>query len=887
MSPVKTTCPYCGVGCGVVASLKPDGAVSITGDAEHPANYGRLCSKGSALGETLSVDDRLLYPEIGGNRATWPEALDLVANTFADTIAAYGADSVALYVSGQILTEDYYAANKLVKGFFGTANIDTNSRLCMASSVAGHKRAFGSDTVPGCYEDLECADLVVLVGSNLAWCHPVLFQRLAAAKETRGTKVVVIDPRQTATSELADLHLALAAGSDVALFNGLLAHLVGTPAFDAAYVSKHTAGFDEAIAVARAASLDQVVGITGLRKADVIAFYELFAGIERAVTVYSQGVNQSVAGTDKVNAVINCHLATGRIGRPGMGPFSVTGQPNAMGGRETGGLANMLAAHMELADPAHRAIVQGFWNSPRIADRPGLKAVDLFRAVADGRIKAVWIMATNPVDSMPEADAVREALRACPFVVVSDVTRDSDTVAVADIVLPALAWGEKDGTVTNSERRISRQRAFLRVPGEARADWWQIAEVAARMGWGEHFAWRSAADIFDEYARLTDVANNGVRDLDLGDVAELSQAEYDRLGPFQWPRGRKRLFGDGGFYTPDRRARFVATRFRPLAEAPSEAYPFVLNTGRVRDQWHTMTRTGKAARLMGHIGEPFIELNPSDAAQRGIAPATIVEVASRHGRALLRAVVTPRQRPGTIFAPIHWSEQYASCARVDALVSGHVDPISGQPELKGMPVSVSPIALGWYAVAFSLVRPDVRALKAEYWALGRSGGGWKLEMAGREAPADWDEFLHDLLLLKIGQETTSYVDASRKVARFVVVEEDVFTGALFAAPEPVNASRSWLSASLGGEVQGAGDALRFLAGRPGAVEADKGAVVCACFNVGSNEIASAIAAGWRDVAAVGVATSAGTNCGSCRSEIGRMIGESVRNALPVQLAVRR
>ena len=417
----RTTCPYCGVGCGVLSRDSGDGTAEIKGDPEHPANFGRLCSKGAALGETLSLDDRLLFPSIAGRRASWDEALGEVARRFSATISRHGADSVAFYVSGQLLTEDYYVANKLMKGFIGSANIDSNSRLCMASSVAGHKRAFGSDTVPGTYEDLELADLVVLVGSNLAWCHPVLHQRLMAAREKRGTKVVVIDPRRTATCEIADMHLAIRPGGDVALFNGLLQHIAQAGRLDRAFVWRHTSGLLAALKAAQPLTLREIGAITGLDQAQISAFYDLFLAQARTVTVYSQGVNQSSAGTDKVNAIINCHLATGRIGKPGMGPFSVTGQPNAMGGRETGGLANMLAAHMELANPEHSRIVGTFWGTLRLATEPGLKAVDLFRAVGDGRIKALWIMATNPVASMPEADDIRRALEACPFVVVSDV----------------------------------------------------------------------------------------------------------------------------------------------------------------------------------------------------------------------------------------------------------------------------------------------------------------------------------------------------------------------------------------------------------------------------------------------------------------------------------
>ncbi|MEO7223665.1 MAG: molybdopterin-dependent oxidoreductase, partial [Devosia sp.] len=540
---VRTTCPYCGVGCGVLATPQPDGSVKIAGDPEHPANFGRLCTKGSALGDTLSSDDRLLYPQICGERVTWDAALDSVAQTFRDTIAEHGPDSVAFYGSGQLLTEDYYVANKLMKGFIGAANIDTNSRLCMASSVAGHKRAFGSDTVPGSYEDLELADLLILVGSNLSWCHPVLYQRIVKAKSERpGMRIVLIDPRRTTTADEADLFLPIKPDGDTALFVGLLQALNERSALDAEFIAANTSGFGAALEVARSWSLDRVVAATGLDPRDVANFYEWFAGTERVVTVFSQGVNQSATGTDKVNAIINCHLATGRIGEAGMGPFSVTGQPNAMGGREVGGLANMLAAHMDF-DAANIDRVQRFWRSKQVARAPGLKAVDLFDAIAAGRIKALWIMATNPVDSMPEADAVRAAIRACPFVVVSDMNAATDTAVEAHVRLPAAGWGEKDGTVTNSERRISRQRPFLPMPGEARPDWWIITQVAQRMGFGDAFAYEGASEIFAEHVALSAFENEGSRDFDL---SGLIGADYDSLSPVQWPvrtGGTGRMFG--------------------------------------------------------------------------------------------------------------------------------------------------------------------------------------------------------------------------------------------------------------------------------------------------------------------------------------------------------
>src|SRR3984957_13024512 len=513
MSGIRTTCPYCGVGCGVIAGA--DG--SIKGDPAHPANAGRLCSKGAAIADTLDDSARLSHPRVFGRDASWNDALDLIAGRFAKTIAAHGPDSVAFYVSGQCLTEDYYVANKLMKGFIGSAHIDTNSRLCMASSVAGHVRAFGEDVVPGVYEDWDAADLVVLVGSNTAWCHPVLYQRLIAARAARGTKIVVIDPRRTATAEAADLHLPLAAGSDVALFNGLLAYLNKTGMIDRCWTGEHVSGLAETIAAATQPGADMTewaAAQCGIDPELVETFFAMFARTERVLTVFSQGVNQSSQGTDKVNAIINVHLATGRIGRAGMGPFSVTGQPNAMGGREVGGLANQLAAHMRFEDPADRAALRGFWNAPALAPKPGLKAVDMFDAVADGRVKAIWIVATNPAASMPRASKARAALAGCDFVVVSDCW-DTDTTALAHVVLPAAGYGEKDGTVTNSERMISRQRAFRPPPGEARPDWWHFAEVARRMGWRDAFAWTSAAGVFREHAALSGHANGGRRVFDI------------------------------------------------------------------------------------------------------------------------------------------------------------------------------------------------------------------------------------------------------------------------------------------------------------------------------------------------------------------------------------
>lgn len=877
----STTCPYCGVGCGVQASVGADGAVSIAGDPDHPANFGRLCSKGTNLGQTISLDDRLLHPEIGGRQASWDQALDLVASRFRAAIDEFGPDSVAFYVSGQLLTEDYYVANKLMKGFIGSANIDTNSRLCMASSVAGHKRAFGADTVPGLYEDLEQSDLIVMVGSNLAWCHPVLYQRMEAARKQRGTRVVVIDPRRTATAETADMHLALSPGSDVALFNGLLSWMAQNGGFDGTFIADHTSGVFHALRAAESADVEQVAARCGLPVDQVIAFYRMFTRTERTVTVYSQGVNQSTAGTDKVNAIINCHLATGRIGRPGMGPFSVTGQPNAMGGRETGGLANQLACHMELDNPVHRDVVQEFWGGPALAAAAGLKAVDMFDAVADGRIKALWIMATNPAVSLPDADRVRDAISKCSFVAVSDVTRRTDTAALAHVLLPAAAWGEKDGTVTNSERRISRQRAFLPMPEDVRADWWMMSQVATRMGYDHGFDYAGPSDIFREYAGLTAINNGGSRDLDLGGMAQIDDGAYDGLKPTLWPVraegiSEQRFFAEGGFFTDDGRGRFIAVEDRAPASAPDAACPLVLNTGRIRDQWHTMTRTGLSPSLSRHLAEPFLEISPEDADRIGLAPAQVARVESPLGDCLLRVLVTSRVRAGQVFMPMHWNDQWSGRARADALVAPHVDPVSGQPEAKYTPVNVKPFAAAFYGFAVSVTEPATDGV--DYWTLARAEGGWRVEVAAGERPDNWTDWARGFLGIypdDTGVQIMASEDKANGGYRMAAFRGDVLIAAMFIAVDPVAVDRAWVAQQVGTEVPALADRLAVLAGRRGADKADPGAIVCTCMFVGANDIRRAIAEeGCATVDAVGACTGAGVTCGSCRPEIQVMLSDA-------------
>ncbi len=873
---IKTTCPYCGVGCGVLATPQKDGSLDIKGDPDHPANFGRLCSKGSALGETVSLEDRILEPEINGKVSTWDESLDLVAKKFSETIKEHGPNSVAFYVSGQILTEDYYIANKLMKGYIGSANIDTNSRLCMASSVAGHKRAFGSDTVPGCYEDLELADLLILTGSNLAWCHPVLYQRVMAAKQSRPEmKVVLIDPRRTMTADIADLHLPIAADGDVALFSGLFKYLHENGYENSDFVGEHTSGLENALDALQDLSLEQVAEITSLNASDIQHFYELFAANEKVVTIYSQGVNQSKTGTDKVNSIINCHLTTGRIGRPGMGPFSVTGQPNAMGGREVGGLANMLAAHMAIENPDHRELVQTFWNAPTIASEMGLKAVDMFKAVKDSRIKAIWIMATNPAVSMPQADEVKAAIADCPFVVVSDVIHSTDTVQLADVKLPSLAWAEKDGTVTNSERRISRQKGFLPHPGNAKADWWQMAEVGKRMGFEDAFTFADARDVFIEHAKLSGYENDGKRDFDVSGLADISSCEYDDLKPVQWPivgqerAVKTRFFAKGEFYTPSRRANFIPVEVQSKVEA--ETSQLTLNTGRIRDHWHTMTRTARSARLSSHLGEPYCEIHPWDAEKLSIEPAALVKITSEHGTIIVRALITKRQQLGSVFVPMHWTDQYAAAGRVDVLVPSITDPVSGQPALKKVPVDVEPAKMATYGLLVSKHKPTPPAL--DYWALSKCVSGWKLEFAlGADQEIDFSE--QSVWGMPKKANDISYLDQDTGRSRYAWFEGEQLESALFLSESPVEVSRNWAAEQLSETFETTSDRYKIIAGRPSVDQPDKGQIICSCMSVGSNEIIGAIHKGCLSLDAIGEATTAGTNCGSCRAEISEIIHEN-------------
>ncbi|MFW5825258.1 MAG: molybdopterin-dependent oxidoreductase [Marinobacter sp.] len=873
--PLRTTCPYCGVGCGVMAtpcgSDRSRGRIPVAGDPVHPANHGRLCVKGSSLHETTGTRGNLRQPRVLGSPASWDRALDEVAGAIRDAVETDGPESVAFYLSGQLLTEDYYAANKLAKGFIGTPHVDTNSRLCMSSAVAAHKRAFGEDVVPGCYEDLELADLLVLTGSNTAWNHPVLYQRMKAA-DRPGRKVVVIDPRRTATAELADLHLALKPGTDTVLFNGLLVWLADTGAVDEAYLKAHCSGFDEALQAARTSAFapQKVAQVCDLPEQDVTTFYRWFAETSRSVTAFSQGVNQSSAGTDKGNAIINCHLATGRVGRPGAGPFSLTGQPNAMGGREVGGLANTLAAHMDYDSPGARERVGRFWGTDRLPEAPGHKAVDLFEAVHRGDIRVLWIMGTNPTVSLPGSQRVRAALEHCPVVIVSDCVAGTDTTAYADILLPAAGWGEKDGTVTNSERCVSRQRRFLPASGEARADWRILAGVGQRLGYQHAFGWASAADVFREHARLSALDNHGERQFNLGALSELSDQDYDGMAPRQWPvtdqypQGQARLFTDGRFSTPDGRARLVPVQPALPDRVPESTGQVVVNTGRIRDQWHTMTRTARAPRLLQHRPEPFVDIHPRDLELLGVRAGELVRlVAGPDNEGFLgRARAEPGQRRGEVFVPIHWNRRFSRQALASMLIPPVTDPLSGQPESKYAVVSVTPARAAWHA---RLVRPFEApgGWQADYWTRVPQAHCDVWHAAGHK-PVAWQRQVTRWLG---GVPELVMEDAATGTYRAALLRNGRLEGVLLVARDATDLpDTAWLSSLFDGRTLSRQERRGLLSARDVAME-DIGAVVCSCFGVGERQIEAAIRAGADNVDALGRQLRCGTNCGSCLPEL--------------------
>ena len=905
----RSTCCYCGVGCGVIIESSGNAITGVRGDPDHPANFGKLCTKGSTLHLSaqplLQAQTRALVPQIRTDRsqplktASWDVALDTLAQKFADTIKQHGPDSVAFYISGQLLTEDYYVFNKLAKGLIGTNNIDTNSRLCMSSAVAGYKQTLGADAPPACYEDIDLADLIFIVGSNMAYAHPILYRRLEEARKTNpNLKVIVADPRRTDTAREADLFLQILPGTDVALFNGMLHLCLWDELTATAFIDAHTEGFAELKRTVREYTPKYVADICGITEADLLTAARWFGESKAALSLYCQGLNQSAVGTTKNAALINLHLATRQIGKPGAGPFSLTGQPNAMGGREVGGMANLLSAHRDLANPAHRAEVAKLWGIDDVPATPGKTAVEMFEAVRSGQIKLLWIACTNPAQSMPDQKLVRQALDKAELVVLQEAYATTATAAYADVILPASSWGEKEGTVTNSERRITRLQAAVTPPGEARADWYIVVDFAQRLerllgGENKLFAFDSAESIWNEHRETT-------RGRDL-DITGLSYALLAEQGPQQWPypsgaaAGKKRLYEDGIFPTPTGRAKFVDTPYRPVAEAIDARFPFRLNTGRLRDQWHGMSRTGTVAQLYAHAPEPSIVMAQADMARRLLREGDLVHVTSRRGSQILPVQGSDDMRAGQTFIAMHWGEEFLSgrghgregSHGVNALTSPAIDPVSKQPELKHAAIKILKAELPWRFVVFGWVdadqvmrlqtslRPYLRKFTyASCTLFGRERVG-VLFRAGDDYPATPELIAEIEARFGIaGTAVLRYDDKRRGNARHILVRNGALAALSLAGDI---AAEHWLKEYLESEQPVAALGRLLLSPQSTAPQGFKsrGRAVCNCFNIAESQINQALeemdGPPEAQLAALQSTLKCGTNCGSCIPELKKII----------------
>jgi assimilatory nitrate reductase catalytic subunit len=982
MSETRSTCPYCGVGCGVIIQSQGEQITGVRGDPEHPANFGRLCTKGSTLHLTASAEvtrhTRLLHPMLRERRGErpqrvgWDTALDLAAERFAQTVAAHGPDSVGFYLSGQLLTEDYYVFNKLAKGLVGTNNVDTNSRLCMSSAVAGYKMTLGADAPPNCYDDVNHAGCIFIVGSNTAYAHPILFRRIEEAKARNPQmKIIFCDPRRTDTAELADLYLPVQPGTDVMLFHGLLHIMLWEGWTDAAYIARHTSGFDALKAVVRECTPELVAQTCGIRKEDLFTAAQWFATSPATLSLYCQGLNQSSSGTAKNAALINLHLATAQIGKPGAGPFSLTGQPNAMGGREVGGLANLLSAHRDLANPQHRAEVAALWGVPTVPEKPGKTAVEMFQAAADGEIKALWIACTNPAQSMPDLATVRRALQRAEFVVVQEAFSTTETCAYADLLLPATTWGEKEGTVTNSERRISRVRAAVPPPGSTKHDWQIAVEFARRLesrlptpqpspaggrgsapspalpqrgresaaaslftarkttgaaavspspsgggsGWGHPavdslFPYTTPESIWREHR-----ASTRGRDLD---ITGLSYALLEQA-PQQWPypegatQGRARLYEDGVFPTADGKARFADLKYQPVAEPRDSRYPFSLTTGRLRDQWHGMSRTGTLGRLFGHVPEPSVQMHPQDMARRALREGELVHVTSKRGSIVLPVQASSELGLSQAFIAMHWGPEFVSglsstgerLMGVNAITTSAYCPTSKQPELKHAAVKILKAELPWTLLAAAWLpagdafaaREQLQSLMSLFpfascvpfsnnaplaQAATQERGGLLLRAAAHEAPPD--EVLQRLeaLFALSAADTLRYADKRRGQRRSMRVRRDgadLKLAALLLAGD--TSAEAWIKALLLQQLPAQAYGRLLLA--PGAkapvAVQQNGKQVCSCFGVEAQAIehhlASSGGASDERLASLQAKLHCGTNCGSCLPELKRMVRAAV------------
>lgn len=855
---IKTACPYCGVGCGVEVNQ-----LGITGDKTHPANQGALCVKGSALAQSLQMPSRLLYPKFNGQEISWDKATDIIANAYHSAVTEYGEDSTAMYVSGQLLTEDYYLANKFMKGLVGSANIDTNSRLCMSSAVVAHNRAFGEDVVPVNYSDIDSAELIVICGANTAWTHPVLFRRIQQARENNPQlKLVVIDPRETVTAQQADLHLAISNDGDCDLFNGLVRYLRDTNGLNQAYIDAHTTGFDLVAKQVMSGqyTFNQLSETLQLSVEQLRTFYRWFADNKRVITLFCQGVNQSQSGSDKANAIINAHLATGKLGYQGAGPFSITGQPNAMGGREVGGLANQLAIHRGF-DPQSIQLISDFWQTSRVARKPGLKAVDMFEAVERGDIKVIWIMATNPVVSMPDNLFVRRALEKCPMVIVSDITVDSDIAQYANLLLPAAGWGEKQGMVTNSDRMLTRQRQFIAAQGEAKSDWRAISEVAAKLSLllkqENGFDFQSEVDVFREYAAMTGLNSDSGLLLDLSQFDAISAQEYQDWQPQRW--GGERPFADGQFSYPDGKARFVVTQDRD--ETPQDTW--WLNTGRQRDQWHTMTRTGHIAHLAASEPEPTVYLNSRCAAYLGVKEGEVVALSAHQSlhRIVTKVAIDTGLGDKQLFMSMHWAGKYGQNTQVNAILSRDVDPHSGQPAFKSQAVSIAPIDVKCYGLFLGeQFKPEPKLYQS--FQSEQHTGIWRF------ADTAYVE-KNDHLSLGINQSQRRVVLdlASGWLAVGIddAGEQQIVRSLMIVSTQPLASNASQLAGLIGRP-------LRFSELLSIVAQEETSELVCSCFRVSDTQIQRALQSGDCDsVSQLQNKLKCGSNCGSCLPQISALV----------------
>ncbi len=886
MSIVSSVCCYCGTGCGVLIESEAGTITSVRGDPAHPANLGKLCTKGATLHLSAQAGGRALYPELRTERAarrqptSWAAALDHAADKFGAVIREHGPDAVGFYISGQLTTEAYYAFNKLAKGLIGTNNVDTNSRLCMSSAVTGYKATLGADSPPGCYDDIDHAGVIFIAGSNTAYAHPILFRRIEAARKANpALKLIVVDPRRTDTAAEADLHLSILPGTDVALFHAMLNVMLWEELIDRDYIAAHTEGWDALRATVREYSPEKVAPICGVAVADIVQAARWFAQ-GPTLSLYCQGLNQSSCGTDKNASLINLHLASGQIGKPGAAPLSLTGQPNAMGGREVGGLANLLSAHRDMGNPAHRAEVAALWGVDAVPATPGKTAIEMFEAVKRGEIKALWIACTNPAQSLPNQALVHEALQMAECVVLQEAFADTETARYADVLLPASAWGETEGTVTNSERCITRVHAAVPPPGEARPDWAIVCDFARRLmpeKGARLFPYADAEAVFNEHREST-------RGRDL-DITGLSYALLEQA-PRQWPfatgseAGKLRLYADGLYPTASGRARFHNAVYISVSEAIDARYPLHLNTGRLRDQWHGMSRTGLVARLYSHVEEPLLSMARSDMERRRLKDGELVRVKSRRDSLVVKVAASDELRAGQTFMPMHWGGRFMAGRGVNALTLDVVDPVSRQPELKHCAVQVEPVELPYRRAIMrrgdgaSLLRQAQPFLAHfDYATAGLTGRDKTVLVFQAASKGPLPEELVQEMDAAFGLDdpllTMSYQDARRGIWKKARVEDGVITGArlsgetaaqdwlkdLIAAGAPAMDVRAWLLAPVT---------------QPPSGGIGRGRIICNCLDVAEPDIVAAIAAG-ADLAALQATLKCGTECGSCVPELKRLL----------------